>query len=476
MTLPRRSLRFRLLAISTGLTLAGMVVVNVVAWVALSSTLLDRVDSELMTVPTGPGGGARPQLPPAEPAAGGASLFLSNHVIVRLNAVTGEVVSAIRGPQLAGAPAPDLTGIQAEIRSGTPFSDTLVTLSAEGDPSYHYRARVLNWSDEEVLVVGVSLSNVEATIAKVRTADAVISVLVVAALIGVGMPSLRVGLRPLTEVETAAERIASGETATRAPHASEQTEVGSLARTFNLMVDKMVAAVESASDSEERLRRFLADASHELRTPLTSIRAYAELFDQGALSADPAAKEAMARIQAEAGRMGVLVDDLLLLARLDQTPQLVAEPLLFDVLVHDVATDVATAAPTHLVQVTTPGFPVVMYGDELALRQVVRNLVRNAVVHTPAGTQVHIEVSCTDDTVTLTVRDDGPGMASDVSEHIFERFYRPDTGRSRSVAGTGLGLAIVESIVGAHQGEIVVTTAPGAGASFSIDLPRTPPD
>jgi len=469
-----RSLRFRLLAISTGLALTGMIVVNLVAWVTLSSTLLDRVDAELVSVPSAPVGGVGRSAPldGTGPAGAATTQFLSNHVITRLDAVTGAVLSQLSGPVLTGAPLPDLASFQTSIQDGSTVTNELVTVPGTGDPGYHYRARALTSVPGEVVVVAVSLADVEATIARVRGVDAVVSALVIAALIGVGVPSLRVGLRPLTEVESAAERIAAGDDTVRAPHDGEPTEVGSLAHAFNLMVDKMVGALGTASDSEDRLRRFLADASHELRTPLTSIRAYAELFGQGVFDADPPAREAIGRIEAEAIRMGVLVEDLLLLARLDQQRALTVEDVELDALVGDVAADVAAAAPDHVVTVTVsePG-PVLVVGDELGLRQVVRNLVRNAVVHTPSGTHVDVSVSTTQSGVVLDVRDDGPGMSKDAATHVFERFYRPDEGRSRSVAGTGLGLAIVESIVHAHHGAVSVRTSPGHGATFTVVLP-----
>ena len=468
------SLRFRLLAISTGLALAGMIVVNVVAWVTLSSTLLDRVDAELMSVPSAPVGGVGQTAPldGAGPAGAATTQFLSNHVITRLDAVTGAVLSQVSGPVLTTAPLPDLASFQASIRDGAPVTTDLVTVPGIADPGYHYRARALTSVPGEVVVVAVSLADVEATIARVRSVDAIVSALVIAALIGVGIPSLRVGLRPLTEVESAAERIAAGDDTVRAPHDGEPTEVGSLARAFNLMVDKMVGALGAAADSEDRLRRFLADASHELRTPLTSIRAYAELFGQGVFEADPPAREAIGRIEAEAIRMGVLVEDLLLLARLDQQRALIAEDVELDALVSDVAADVAATAPDHVVTVSVPdACPVIVVGDELALRQVVRNLVRNAVVHTPPGTGVDVTVTTREAEVVVAVRDDGPGMSEDAAAHVFERFYRPDEGRSRAVAGTGLGLAIVESIVHAHHGTVSVRTSPGYGATFTVVLP-----
>jgi len=440
--------------------------------VTLSSTLLDRVDAELLSVPSAPVGGVGQSTPPGDtrPASAATTQFLSNHVITRLDADSGAVLSQLSGPLLAESPLPDLSAVQESIRAGNVTTE-LLTVPGVGDPGYHYRARALTSVPGEVVVVAVSLADVEATIARVRTVDAIVSGLVIAALIGVGIPSLRVGLRPLTEVESAAERIAAGDDTVRAPHDGEPTEVGSLARAFNLMVDKMVAALGTAADSEDRLRRFLADASHELRTPLTSIRAYAELFGQGVYEADPSARQAMGRIEAEAIRMGVLVEDLLLLARLDQQRALTVDEVRLDTLVGDVAADVAATAPDHVVMVSVPVDPVIVVGDELGLRQVIRNLVRNAVVHTPPATRVDVSVNASQSQVVVEVRDDGPGMSDEAASHAFERFYRPDEGRSRAVAGTGLGLAIVESIVSAHHGTVSVRTSLGHGATFTVVLP-----
>ena len=227
------------------------------------------------------------------------------------------------------------------------------------------------------------------------------------------------------------------------------------------MVDTVTGALHDRDESERRLRQFLADASHELRTPLTSIRAWAELFRQGAIPAEPAALDALARIEADAARMGVLVEDLLLLARLDQHPELRLEEVDLSALVQDVTTALAATSSDHAVRVQVePGSTVL--GDEEALRRVVANLVRNALVHTPPGTHVRVAVLRTVASVQVDVIDDGPGMPDEVARNVFERFYRPDSGRSRAVAGTGLGLAIVRSLTEAHGGQVRLVTAPGS--------------
>ena len=267
----------------------------------------------------------------------------------------------------------------------------------------------------------------------------------------------------------------------RVPAGDPRTEVGSLAASFNAMVDRFQSAfsAQQASEaearaSESRMRRFVADASHELRTPLTSIRGFAELYRQGATTD---AARVVRRIEDEAERMGLLVEDLLLLARLDQARPLRREPV--DVL--SVAADVVHAASTvhgshHEIRLqadTSGGVPVVE-GDDARLHQVVSNLVGNAVAHTADGTRVDVLVRRDTDAVVLQVRDDGDGMPPDVRARVFERFYRADTSRTRAgsaTTGSGLGLSIVAAIVAAHDGTVDVDSTVGRGTAFTVRLP-----
>lgn len=470
-TVPSRSVRFRLLAISIALAVAGMVAVNVVAILALRNNLLDRVDAELLAAGSGPGG-----LPAraSGPLPQGSAPFLNNTVITRLDGTSGKITAQIVGPLLTGAASPDLTSVSAAIYPGAPLVARLETVGGVGDPGYTYRIRVLPMSPDgtDVVVIAKSLDDIRSTITRIAAVDAILSGLVVAVLIGVGIPVIRVGLRPLREVERAAERITRGDLTVRAPHTDEPDEVGSLARTFNGMVDQIEEAFDARQASEDQLRRFLADASHELRTPLTSIRAYAELFRQGALPVEPESLQAMNRIEAEATRMGLLVEDLLLLARLDQHPTLRADRVDVAAMVRDLAADTAAAAPGHRVEVEVDDrAPQLVVGDEQGLRQVVVNLLRNAVVHTGAGSHVRASVEAVGGSVVLTVADDGPGMPANAAARAFERFYRPEVGRTRGAAGTGLGLAIVKSVTVAHGGRVELRTAPGEGACFTVTLP-----
>ena len=334
------------------------------------------------------------------------------------------------------------------------------------------------------VVVAVPLDGVEDTVSRLLLINGAVGLL---ALLGGGALAawaVRRSLRPLVSVEATAEAIAAGDLSVRVPAADPRTEVGSLSASFNAMVDRFESAYsaqqrseQQARSSEGRMRQFVADASHELRTPLTSIRGFAELFRQGAASDPEQLGQVMRRIEDEAARMGLLVEDLLLLARLDQARPLRREPV--DVL--SVAADVVHAAQTvhgahHEVLLhAEPGdAPPVVVGDEARLHQVVSNLVGNAVAHTPAGTRVDVLVRRTDDAVLVQVRDDGDGMAPDVAARVFERFYRADASRSRvggATTGSGLGLSIVAAIVAAHGGSVEVDSAPGAGTSFLVRLP-----
>jgi two-component system OmpR family sensor kinase len=297
---------------------------------------------------------------------------------------------------------------------------------------------------------------------------------------GVGYALVRSSLRPLEEVEATAEVIAKGDLSRRVPVRQPGSEVGRLAGALNTMLGQIEQAFHArtrsesaARDSEQRMRQFVADASHELRTPLTSIRGYAELYRQGAVD-DVAA--VLRRIEDQAARMGLLVDDLLQLARLDQQRPLALADLDLAVLAVDAVHDAKAIAPDRPISLhldLPSGAPVL--GDETRLRQVLANLVGNALTHTPPDTpvEVRLRTSVVEDVLTavLEVADKGPGLTADQRERAFERFYRADAARSRENGGTGLGLAIVSALVAAHGGKVELDTAPGEGAVFRVLLP-----
>ena len=470
-----RSIRFRVLAVAVLLVVVGMLVVNLMALFTLRANLMAKVDQQLLAVPSEAFGPLlREPFPPSTldpPSTATNSGFLNNQVVTILDGSTGTVLDQIAGPALAEAPTPDLTVVSTDIRSGEVPSG-LMTVGAVGDPGYHYRIRVIRPSagPTQVVVFARALADIRSTLARVGIVDAVVSVLLLAALIVIGRVVMRIGLQPLSDVDEAAARIGTGDFSVRAPHADEPGEVGHLSRTFNAMADEIEQAFREQRESQVRLQRFVSDASHELRTPLTSIRAYAELLRRGAVPAGAASEQASQRIEAEAERMSTLVNDLLLLARLDE--QRTTGPLPVDLgqLVAEMTTDIAMTAPPHTVtcQVEADTF---VEGDGPQLRQLVGNLLRNAVVHTPPGTSVQASVRAHDREVSLVVVDDGPGMPAEVAEHAFERFFRPEGGRARG-SGSGLGLAIVEAIATSHGGAVDLASRPGRGTCFTMTLPR----
>ncbi len=387
--------------------------------------------------------------------------------------------------------------------NGEPYSRDLP--SAHGD----YRLTAVRSADGDVLVTGLPLADLQSTLHSVELAEIIVfsAALLLTGVIGAGW--VRVSLRPLRRVTaTAAEvtrlPLASGDVAlpNRVPGADPRTEVGQLGVAFNRMLGHVEAALARRHASEARLRGFAADASHELRTPLAAIRGYAELArrHQGELPAEVA--HALSRVEAESARMSGLVDDLLLLARLDAGRPLAANPVDLTRLVLDAASDARAAAPAHRFRLDLPGEPVMVRGDEHRLRQVLANLVSNAARHTPRGTTVTIALSQRSGSpasgpdgrtgrdsragrdsrggrdsragragsAVLSVTDDGPGIPAELQPELFERFVRGDTSRSRAAGSTGLGLAIVDAVVAAHQGHVDVASQPGRTV-FTITLP-----
>jgi two-component system, OmpR family, sensor kinase len=323
-----------------------------------------------------------------------------------------------------------------------------------------------------VVVVAVPLTDLDSTLRRLLLTEVVISAVL---LLGLGVLSwlmVRRDLRPLQEMTETTRVIAHGDLSQRVSHVNEATEVGQLGTAFNTMVDEIEVAFAERAASEDRLRRFLADASHELRTPLTSILGYAELFDLGVRDRPEDLAVSMRTIKEEAKRMGTLVDDLLWLAQLDQERPLRRDSVDLGELVRRSAAGVAVSSPDRPIGIEI-GRSVTIVGDEQRLRQVVDNLLVNAVLHTPEGTA--IEVSLTQDTgwAVLSVHDDGPGIDPADAARIFQPFYRSDPSRARASGGAGLGLAIVAAIVGSHGGTVVAR--PGPGATFEVRLPKTPP-
>ncbi|MEU8206978.1 HAMP domain-containing sensor histidine kinase [Streptosporangium sp. NPDC049046] len=335
-------------------------------------------------------------------------------------------------------------------------------------------------SENGGVVVAASLSGVNSTLVRLSLVCLVTAVVLLTLLAVIGWFAVRRGLRPLRGIEETAAAIAMGDLSRRVPEpAAPGTEVGRLSTALNGMLGQLETAFAAREESEARLRRFVADASHELRTPLFGIKGFSELHRMGGL---PDVDRTMSRIESEAGRLARLVEDLLLLARLDEGESALPMDLaLMDLrtLAADAHHDLRTLDPTRQVTLTGPdGGPPTqasVHGDEARLRQVVTNLVGNAVTHTPSGTPVRIGVGTVGDEAVLVVEDAGPGMTAEQAARVFDRFYRADGSRSRTPdGGTGLGLAIVRSIVTAHGGHVELRTAPAEGATFRVVLPATP--
>ena len=324
------------------------------------------------------------------------------------------------------------------------------------------------------VIVAIPLGDVQSTLQRLVIVMLIVGGIVLLAVAGFALWRVRAGLRPLEEMGETAGAIAVGDLTRRVEPADERTEVGRLGIALNAMLTQIESAFEERRASEERLRRFVADASHELRTPLTSIRGYAELFRRGASERPEDLSKAMERIEAEAARMGILVEDLLLLARIDGSRPLEREPVDLSGLVTQAVDDARVAAPGSRID-WTDGDPVTIWGDPVRLRQVIDNLLDNARTHTPAGTRAVVTVTQDDEEGLLTVEDEGQGLDIDDPDKVFERFFRADASRTRSKGGAGLGLSIVAAVVAAHGGRVEADRSPLGGARFRVRLPLVRP-
>jgi two-component system OmpR family sensor kinase len=372
------------------------------------------------------------------------------------------------------------------------------------------------------LVIGIDLGNINQVIGRLALTELIVGLVILLILTMATVAVVRANLRPLVDIEETAGEIADGHLNRRVPERDPRTEIGSLGRSLNIMLSQIETAFHAreeseaaAHHSEERMRRFVADAGHELRTPLTAIRGFAEYYRQrGGLvphwdrkaSAAPAAgglggvappgastaggltpddlDRIMQRVEKEAARMGLLVEDLLLLARLDQQRPLARQPIDLLSLAGDAVHDARLLAPSRTIDLSVqPGAAFLVTGDEPRLRQVIGNLMSNALTHTPDGTPIEVLIGSgtldpwlpnSSPAVTLDVTDHGPGMTTEQAQRVFERFYRTDQARTRATGGSGLGLAIVNALVTAHGGVASVRTAPNKGATFRIALPLAP--
>jgi two-component system OmpR family sensor kinase len=459
------------------LVAALCLVIGVVTTVSLYRVLLHQVDQAVGMAATRGGLGPHPdedRLPPAQSQSGYTDPFRADETVT-VSITGGQVTDA----RLAGATT-TLNGEQQQVLLDLPVDGKPHTRYLDDLGGYRLQADVQHGTDgraDKTIIVGLPLAHTEQTIAQVVLVYTLLSLvaLVLAAVVG-RMIVVR-ALRPLDRVIGTARTVSalpldSGEVAlsVRVPDPDAHTEVGQVGSAINRMLGHVERSLTARHASEQRVRQFVADASHELRTPLAAIRGYAELTRRvrGQVPAD--VTHAIGRVESEATRMTTLVEDLLLLARLDSGRPLVHEPVELSRLIVDAVGDAHIADESHRYRLDLPEDPVVVPGDEQRLHQVLANLLANARTHTPAGTTVTVSLVTTADQAVLTVRDDGPGIPPALLPDIFQRFTRADTSRSRAAGSTGLGLSIVDAVVTAHAGEVSVDSTPGDTA-FTVRLP-----
>jgi two-component system OmpR family sensor kinase len=343
------------------------------------------------------------------------------------------------------------------------------TLEIPGS-DFRVLARVLPSALGSVFVAQ-SLSGVDETAARLRVVFVFIGLIALLLIAFASRMVIKVGLRPLVAVEETAEKIAAGDLSARLPDAKPNTEVGRLVSSLNAMLSRIEDSFAVRTASENKLRRFVADASHELRTPLTAIRGFAELHRQGAVKGEAATSKLIGRIENESVRMGALVEDLLTLARLDQSRDLALAPVDLTHLVTEAVESARAAGPEHPVTLNLPEEAFVL-GDAGKIHQVVANLLANARIHTPVGTPITVSIESNDEGTSISIADSGPGLSQDDQTRIFERFYRADPSRNRAKEeGSGLGLSIVASVMQAHGGKVSVDSKLGEGATFTVFFP-----
>jgi signal transduction histidine kinase len=481
---PRVPLRVTLVALLVALVTVGLAATGLAATSLLRNYLTEQQDDQLRVAARNLEVDPWRVLGPCSDPTGGVP---SNDYLGCLAPGADEAV-VVWGPTRDTGRMPDVSRVGERLdRDGTGGHLRTFTVPSQ-DRSTSWRVATVELPRGYTGLIAVDLEGDVKVISRLVAIELIVGLMVLGVLGAAGYLLVRNSLRPLAEVERTAQAIAAGDLSQRVPVGDERTEVGRLSLALNGMLSRIErafraqqASEEQARGSEHRMRRFVADASHELRTPLTSIRGFAELYRQGAVRTEEDVRRLMERIEAEGGRMGLLVEDLLLLARMDQQRPLTFSAVDLAAIAGDAVHDAKAVQPErpialHLDESLTDA-PVVI-GDEGRLRQVVGNLVSNALTHTPPDARVTVTVSQAaddPDVLVLRVTDEGPGMDPADAGRAFERFYRVDTSRTRSAGGTGLGLAIVSSLVAAHGGSVELTTAPGEGASFTVRLPRSGP-
>jgi two-component system, OmpR family, sensor kinase len=471
----RLPLRVTLVGSMLALVTAALLVIGIAGSTLLQRYLLNRVDNQLRATANSAVQTLRVNLESIARSSPVGSFYIAQADS------QGQLTQFSQVYPRPGEPAPappklsPLTQSFANVHNGNAFT----VGSTSG--TRHWRVYVVSLGgDNGSLTFAFPLDDVNSTVNRLIVIDAVVSLIVLALLAGIGYFVVRGSLRRLVEVERTAEAIAAGDLSRRVAVEDDHTEVGRLGTSLNTMLSQIEGAFraqeqseQNARISEERMRRFVADAGHELRTPLTSVRGFAELYRLGAVTGEAELSRVMKRIEDEASRMGLLVEDLLLLARLDQQRPLEQRPVELLAIATDAVTDLHALHPERPVRLLTDpvGEPPVVIGDEGRLRQVLANLLGNAVTHTPAQTPVRVRVAAEGPFAVLEVSDDGPGMRPEDTARVFERFFRADPSRVRSSGGSGLGLSIVAALVAAHGGTVDARSAMGVGTTFTVRIP-----
>ena len=463
------SLQGRLLIGVMSLVIAGLLLFNVAIYQLFQNSLMGRIDDQL----TSRNSVVSAANLVSHDCRGSAPLFPTNTVAALL-APDGSVQLSCTALGFGGA-APNAAPVIPKNLHPTGNDQPLSPITIPGTGEVH-QYRLTAWSENsfnnQTIVLAIPIDDVPATLAQLLRLELFISLAVVAATALLAWLIIRLGLRPLQRMGATAGQIAAGDLSRRVEPATSRTEIGRLGLALNAMLSQIEAAFAQSKASEQRLRRFIADASHELRTPLTSIRGYSEMLRRGAAESPIDSDLARRRIEEESVRMSTLVDDMLLIARLDQGRPLEMKPVDLQAIARDAVDDARAVAPQREISLNlNVPKPAFVDGDDVRLRQVLGNLVRNALVHTPSKTPIEVGVTTLDGTALVTVADHGPGLRAEERNRIFEPFYRADPSRSRDSGGAGLGLSIVTAVVAAHGGKVNVKETSGGGATFEVELP-----
>ena len=479
------SLRNRLTVGVLVLSAIGFIGAGVGAQALLKDYLINQVDDQLLSVVNGTAdrldqaGIARddddddrgPQAARATTPLNRVPTSISVTVLDPFGNLVGGIGGDLNSNQVTDYVMGLLTGQVAAFGS-KPF-----TIEAPG-ADFRVATTVLPSSLGSV-IVAQSLSDFDKTTRQIGIVFLIIGGLVLLFIAFASRQVIKLSMKPLEKIEATAEKIAAGDLSARLENFEPDTEVGRLSTSLNQMLSRIEESFAARTESEGKLRRFVADASHELRTPLTSIRGFAELHRQGAVPEGEKTKELISRIEKESMRMGSLVEDLLMLARIDQSREIVMADVDLSTLIKEAVTSAQVAGPEHPIT-SDIAHDVHTQGDSDKIYQVVTNLLANARAHTPAGTAIHVATYSADDGTYVTVADKGPGLSAEDQQHVFERFYRVDTSRQRSSSdGSGLGLSIVDEVMKAHGGSVSVSSEPGNGATFTLHFkslvsPKTP--